>query len=283
MKKLSMKMAPRHGTMKGITMFLIGVVEVGLFAMIAIRETTMVNRTIQGDAWYMGIAGVFALSGGVVCWYLAFAYLARNPYQQAAAAIMWVISFIGSAAAVLLESFIESAEKNHLIKPDAGIITAVVAIVSVVILANVAAGVIFHLLGRLELDEQPTALPRPTYSAQVMPPVAFPQALENPPVAEVTTTKRQLPERTRNLQTAPRIVFRTEKVKVAKPEPKQAAYTLDNLLQSAGMSKGEAKAMCLSYALTTPDKAYNTLKTFGKVPKGMTLEQARPLFQELFS
>jgi len=209
----------KHGIMKGLALFLILLVGAVLFVFVVVREVNLVMLSLKPDQWYLGLAAVAALSGGVVCWYLAFKYLADNDNQQTVAVVMWVVSFIGSAAAVLVETFITSAENGNVLKPDKGIITVAISVVSIVILVNVAGGVIFHLLdGVSYMSPEPItqrAISQPTFSAQVMPPVAFPQALETPTVAEVTTTKRQLPEpqisRFKNVANRPKLSTRATK------------------------------------------------------------------------
>ena len=181
------------------------------------RNIMLVNLTLPGDSWYFGLAAVGAMEGGLFVWAMLYRWYAHNNAAQRVICIfMMAISALGSVSGFLTETFIQAGAKGNVSKLDPAIITFAIWIMSGVIAANAIAGLLFFVLEIGEVrSEQPTSLPRPSYSAQFMPPQAAPQALENPKVAEVTTTKRQLPEpqisRFKNVTPRPKLSTRVTK------------------------------------------------------------------------
>jgi hypothetical protein len=72
--------------------------------------------------------------------------------------------------------------------------------------------------------------------------------------------------------------------KFARPQPRPVAptFVLDDLLRSAGLGRDTARETLTRYGLADDaDRAYSALNRFGKLPRGMTLADFRPLFAEL--
>ena len=249
----------------------------GLMVMTGIHSYGLLVQTLPKQQHDMAIVGLLALEGGFLLWSFAFVHSHRQA-KKALAGVMAAFSFLGISAAFITDTFHQYAANNGG-GNDTSYMAIALWVANVVILLDFLACAFYFHMG--EIEAKPVQIAPPSYSVQVAQPQPFPQ-IENPAIQEVTTTKRQLPERTKFQGIANRARFKSVKVEPAKVV-KPTEYTLENLLASAGMSREKAKSMLKDYGLTTPEKAYDTLKSFGKVPKGMTLEQARPLFQELFS
>jgi hypothetical protein len=59
------------------------------------------------------------------------------------------------------------------------------------------------------------------------------------------------------------------------------ATLLDTMLHTASMTREQARDVLARYNVKTAERAYAGLKTLGKLPQGMTLDQFGPLYDEL--
>lgn len=62
-----------------------------------------------------------------------------------------------------------------------------------------------------------------------------------------------------------------------------ARFHLDDLLESVGVSRALAQSFLRRHAVTNAEQAYEMLQGAGRLPDGMTLEELKPLFDEIMS
>lgn len=86
-------------------------------------------------------------------------------------------------------------------------------------------------------------------------------------------------ERLKAMQQPP--VNITPQTAVPSQEKQPKAFRLDDLLQQFGKSKEEVRELVKRYGLTSPDKAYSTLASFGYLPEGMDTATFTRLYDEL--
>ena len=187
---------------------------VGLFIFCSWETVQLVQRVLEPEQWFLAFAAIGSFDLGIISWALVFRHSAFTPQQQAISVFMIGIDLFASGFGWVASLFLQASKRGQIGKINQGDLFGwIVGGMGAVIFLNVAAALFYHLFE--PKDEQPTPRPRASYSAQVMPPVAFPQALETPTVAEVTTTKRQLPEpqisRFKNVTPRPKLSTRATK------------------------------------------------------------------------
>jgi len=187
---------------------------VGLFIFCSWETVQLVQKVLDPEQGPLAFAAIGAFDLGIISWALVRRHAAMNSPQRVISNCMIAVDLLASGVGWVASLFLQASKRGEIGKINQGdLFGIIVGGMGAVIFLNVAAALFYHLSE--PQTNHPTALPRPTYSAQVMPPVAFPQALETPTVAEVTTTKRQLPEpqisRFKNVANRPKLSTRATK------------------------------------------------------------------------
>jgi hypothetical protein len=178
-----------HSVVANIVIWAMGIFLIGLTGWQTVDFLTWVLPSGQGLFVYAGLA---AFDGGFVGWSFYFGKGVRNPTQRGIALIMIGLDFIGMAVCFFCNVMI-GAQARGILTLDPRIPQAAVGIVTIVVLANVAALMACHLNNYDEDEDDdgdqgryqapyPTQIQQQQAQQSALPPAAAPStpALPSP-------------------------------------------------------------------------------------------------------
>lgn len=131
---------------KAIALLLVGLVGLGLMGYSASRTLALLQMVLPAGQKDLGVLGLLAFDGGLVCWSLTFMWGARGSWQRGISFVMIVVclagSIIGFAGDTLLNAQSSGMISNITQEASFSILIATVGIIA----ANIAAVVFFHIL-----------------------------------------------------------------------------------------------------------------------------------------
>ncbi len=131
--------------MKNISKWLFWTLVAAMLVFTSFRTGSFIMSTLPASSQIIGFFGLAAFDGGLIGWALIYQHHARGQNQRAIALVMTGISFCGLAASNVADTFIEAARNRVTGHVDGEWVAAAIWVTIFIVLAHVAAGVIFHL------------------------------------------------------------------------------------------------------------------------------------------
>lgn len=119
---------------------ILGVSSLFLMVYTAIRSLHIVQESLPADLQIIGYAALWGLDGGLLVWFIVDLYSAQSERQRAISGLMIVLQIIGLGLAVVGDTVLVSDPTGA----PAVLRVAVLWALPLIIVANVAAGVMYH-------------------------------------------------------------------------------------------------------------------------------------------
>ncbi len=125
-----------------------GVMGIGLLLSIysAFHQFSFIQLALPANQREWGYLGILGFDLGMIFWAGAALYHARGDLQHILAWLMTAVSFMGVAAGLVMDTFLQAGRNGFSGKPEAGVVDTVIWVSVGVILLHIATGICYIAL-----------------------------------------------------------------------------------------------------------------------------------------